>query len=71
MQKQGPDDLKYQNFSLSRSSLCSDKEQRDRKIWELLVLPCRIVVVLPICRAQWLCWGPQLLFESVTQEVWV
>lgn len=36
-----------------------------------LVLPCRIVVVLPICRAQWLCWGPQQLFESVTQEPWV
>lgn len=36
-----------------------------------LVLPRRIVVVLPICRAQWLCWGLQLLLESVTQEVWV
>lgn len=36
-----------------------------------LVLPRRIVVVLSFCRAQWLCWGPQLLFESVTQEVWV
>lgn len=35
-----------------------------------LVLPRRIVV-LPICRAQWLCCGLQLLFELVTQEVWV
>lgn len=33
--------------------------------------PAGLLLFSPSAGHKWLCWRPQLLFDSVTQEVWV